>query len=87
MMNTTIKTTAPAEVGKRYEFTKIRAGKAEQVFTAKVTNIEDRGDFWYIGYTPDDFRVCRWGYLKIKKEGQFKAINYTLKKIRKEQSK
>ncbi len=64
------------EAGKHYTITRNGRGTDERSFTATVNWVEDRGDFWYIGYTPDDFRICRWGCCKVKKSGQYKAINY-----------
>lgn len=74
------------EVGKRYTFIKEKAMPelAEITitrFVARVNWIEDRGDFWYIGYTPDDFRVCRFGALKVKKDGKFKSVNYRFEEV------
>ena len=65
------------EAGKRYIVTDTRNGKVARQFTAIVNWVEDRGDFWYIGFTPDDFRICRFGLTKVKKQGRYKAINYT----------
>ena len=68
------------EVGRRYEITR-KTATAVKRFTARVTSVEDRGDSWYIGYKPDDIRVCRWGYLKVRKTGQYRSINYSLAEI------
>lgn len=65
------------EAGKRYIVTETRRGQVERRFTAVVNWVEDRGDFWYIGYTPDDFRHGRFGALRVKKQGLYKVINYT----------
>lgn len=65
------------EAGKRYIVTETRNGEVERQFTARVDWIEDRGDFWYIGYTPDDFRHGRFGAVRVKKHGLYKVINYT----------
>ena len=71
-----------ATIGNKYEFTRIdEKEKTVKKFIATVTSVEDCGDFWYIGYEPEDIRVCRWGYKKIKKEGKYRAINYTLKAV------
>ena len=69
------------KAGHRYTFKKYRFGELEQTFTGTVRNVEDRGEYIYCGYQPDDFRVCRWGYLKIKKVGLFGAINWELESL------
>ena len=68
------------KAGKKYRMIRETA-KTVTRFIATVTSVEDKGDHWYIGYTPDDFRVCRWGFCKVKKEGQYKAINYRLEEV------
>ncbi|KAB0577212.1 hypothetical protein EI53_01234 [Fusobacterium naviforme] len=68
------------EAGKRYMVTRETSSTVKR-FPATVNWIEDRGNFWYIGYEPDDFRICRWGTCKVKKQGQYKAINYTFAAI------
>ena len=68
------------KAGKKYRMIRETA-KTVTRFIATVTSVEDKGDHWYIGYTPDDFRVCRWGYCKVKKEGQYKAINYRFEEV------
>lgn len=65
------------EAGKRYTMTRNVRGAYDRSFKVTVDWVEDRGDYWYIGYTPDDFRICRWGCCKVKKHGQFKTVNYT----------
>lgn len=65
------------EAGKRYTVTETRCGQVERRFTARVDWIKDRGDHWHIGYTPDDYNVCRFGAVKVKKQGKYKVINYT----------
>ena len=65
--------------GKIYQITKIVNNSMAARFMAEVTSVEDCGDHWYIGYKPTDFaKACRWGFLKIKKEGRYKAINYSI---------
>lgn len=63
------------QAGKRYTLIK-ETKQTVTNFKVTVNWVEDRGDFFYIGYTPDDFRICRWGTCKIKKNGKYKAINY-----------
>lgn len=65
------------EAGKRYIVTETRRGQVKRQFPAVVNWVEDRGDFWYIGYAPDDWRICQFGAIKVKKQGLYKAINYT----------
>ena len=65
---------------KRYEITRETSKGDVRRFTATIDWVEDRGDFFYIGYTPDDFRICRFGALKVKKNGKYKAINYSFKR-------
>ncbi len=68
------------EAGKRYEMTRMAKNTVTR-FLATITSVEDKGDFWYIGYRPDDFRICRFGYCKVKKEGLFGAVNYSFKEV------
>ena len=72
--------TSMIEAGKKYKVTREAVSTVTR-FLATVTSIEDRGDFWYIGYKPDDFRVCRWGYCRVRKEGQYKALNYRFEEV------
>lgn len=69
------------EAGKRYIVIR-ETEKEVRRFTAMITWVEDRGDFWYIGYKPDDIRVCRFGTLKVKKVGKYKAVNYSFENIK-----
>ena len=69
------------EAGKRYVITREASSGCVKRFPAVINWVEDRGDFWYIGYTPDDFRICRWGTLKVKKQGKYKAVNYSFAAI------
>ena len=41
-----------------------------------ITSIEDRGDYLYIGYTPNNIRVCRFGYFKLYKDGKDRAVSW-----------
>lgn len=68
-------------VGTSYKFVKTyssgpNAGRIDN-FVAKVTNVEDRGDFYYVGYRPQDVNRGRFGFLRVKKVGNYRAINYT----------
>lgn len=68
------------EVGKKYVVTREDRNTTTN-FVATIHSVEDRGDLWYIGYTPDDFRICRWGYCKVKKNGKYGAVNYSFRAI------
>lgn len=68
------------ETGKKYEITR-HSPWGTETFIATINWIEDKGDSWYIGYAPDDIRVCRWGCFHIKKEGIYEKINYTLREV------
>lgn len=54
--------------GKRYEFLQ-RDKEGARSFTARVTSVEDRDYFQYVGFTPDDFRVGRWGFTRFYPDG------------------
>ena len=45
-------------------------------FFGIVTSIEDRGDHLYIGFTPNDIRVCRFGYFKLFKKANSNAVQW-----------
>ena len=67
------------QMGKRYEFVeRTRAGTT--VFTARVTSVEDRVDFRYVGFVPDDTRVGRWGFTRVYRDGFQKPFGITIKK-------
>ena len=72
------------EAGKRYLITRNAKAVVER-FTALVTNVEDRGDFWYIGYTPErdknGHKRCEWGYCKVKKYGKYNSVNYEFEEV------
>lgn len=68
------------EAGKRYMVVRTK-GRDISRFAARINWVEDRGDTYYIGYTPDDIRVCRWGCCSVKKNGKFKAINYSFERL------
>ena len=54
--------------GKRYEFLQ-RSKVGIQRFTAMVTSVEDRISYQYVGFTPDDFRIGRWGFTRVYPDG------------------
>lgn len=68
------------EAGKRYMITRDQNGVIMK-FSATVTSVEERDEYYYVGYTPDDFRICRWGYSKVKKEGSWQHFNDTFEEI------
>ena len=63
--------------GRRYLMTYENKKQGEKKkFTARINWIEDRGEFWYIGYSPDTMDAV-WGACKVKKEGKYNAVNVT----------
>lgn len=68
------------EAGTRYIITRTdsKTGITEE-FSATVEWVEDKGDHYYIGYKPDDIRIGRFGALKLKKHGQYRAVNHTFR--------
>jgi len=83
------------EVGKRYVFLFMRkavgAKQPNETETAygeygkrvevRINNAEDRGEYWYVGYTPltalrGDLSNGRWGYTKVWKDRQKEVENY-----------
>lgn len=51
--------------------TVIENDKAYQTMKIRVTFVEDRGDYFYIGYAPieEDSTRCSFGYARIYKSG------------------
>lgn len=45
-------------------------------FFGIITGIEDRGDYLYIGFIPNDFRVCRFGYFRLYKKANNNAVQW-----------
>ena len=68
------------EAGKRYMITRDAKGVITR-FPVTVTSVTERSDYYYVGYTPDDFRICRWGYTRVKKEGRYQGINDTFEEM------
>ena len=68
------------KAGQRYMVTREDKSTVRK-FAVVVNWIEDRGEYWYVGYTPDDFRICRWGCCKVKKQGKYERINYSFSAI------
>lgn len=60
--------------------TRVEGDKEIQTFLAKVTSVEDRGDYFYVGYTPSDRRQGSFGYLRINKP-QFPSRPYGIVKV------
>lgn len=67
--------------GKRYMMTLESKSEGIRKFPVKITSVTERDDYFYVGYTPDDFRVCRWGYTRVYKDGKKRAVNTTLTPI------
>lgn len=42
----------------------------EHVYESKINSVEDRGDYYYIGHQPVDFRNGRFGYFRFQKTGK-----------------
>ena len=45
-------------------------------FYGIITSIEDRGDYLYIGFKPNDIRICRFGYFKLYKDCKDRAVSW-----------
>jgi hypothetical protein len=70
------------EAGKMYNVEKTNKKTGRSVnFTATINWVEDRGDYWYIGYKPADIRICRFGACRVKKSGEYAAINFKFKEV------
>ena len=67
------------EEGKRYEFVQ-RQKTGVTVFTARVTSIEDRRNFKYVGFKPDDIRIGRWGFTRVYPDGIQQPFGITIKR-------
>ena len=54
-----------------------RTGESQHFF-GRVTGIEDRGEYLYIGYQPNDVgHQCRFGYFRLYKDGgKDKAVQW-----------
>lgn len=71
------------EAGVRYIVTRTNSNtETTEEFVVTVTWIEDRGNYYYIGYKPDDIRFGMFGAIKLKKHGQYKVINHTFMAMR-----
>lgn len=51
--------------------TKVEDGYVYRETFVQLSNVEDRGDFWYVGFRPvgRDVGRCGFGYTRIYKEG------------------
>lgn len=70
MINGAVREAYDPKNDKRYML--VRENKKDgtvERFPVKINWIEDRGDFWYVGYTPEDLTNCRFGAEKVKKAG------------------
>jgi len=56
------------QVGRRYKFVQ-RVRKGEECFAARVTSIDIRDGYKYVGFRPDDQRFGRWGFFKVRTDG------------------
>lgn len=65
--------------GKRYEFLQ-REKYGIRRFTARVTSVEDRNSYQYVGFTPDDFRIGRWGFTRVYPDGSYKPYGIIIVK-------
>ena len=54
-------------------------GYAEKTFKTTITSVEDKGDYYYVGHRPLEFKNGRFGYFRVFKTGAKKygvvAIN------------
>lgn len=65
------------ETGHTYLMVTNRFGADVESRLVKVTSVEDRGDFYYIGYRPlNGFSNLSFGYAKVKKNGSYRAVNH-----------
>lgn len=72
------------EAGKKYKAVKQNFKTLEETaFIVTVNWVEDRGDYWYIGYEPDEKRICQFGACKVRKEGRYKVINWRFEEVEK----
>lgn len=71
------------KIGKSYTMTQVHSTDGIQSqFVAIIDSVDDRGDYWYIGYRPNDFKYGRFGFAKVKKNGQFKTLNWRFEEYR-----
>lgn len=65
------------KIGKHYIMTQVHSKDGIQSqFKAKIDSVDDCGDYWYVGYQPEDIKYGRFGFCKVKKNGQYKALNW-----------
>lgn len=54
--------------GKRYEFLQ-RLRKGNERFTARVTSIDIRDGYKYVGFKPDDQKFGKLGFFRLRADG------------------
>lgn len=67
------------EAGKKYIITEKIKDKI-RMFSARINYVEDRGEYFYIGYTPDDFIHGRFGAFRYYKDGQERPVMHYIQK-------
>ena len=68
-------------VGQKVELTYVHKAKTD-VFTARINWVEDRGDSYYFGYTPDDNTFGKWGCAHYYKSGHEKPYGVKIIRLR-----
>lgn len=46
-----------------------------KAFKATINWIDDRGDYWYVGYRPVEYGICEFGTFKVHKDRLCKFRN------------
>jgi hypothetical protein len=67
-------------IGQRYEITK-RSRQGVEVFTATITNVEDRGEYQYFGFIPDNAKYGQFGYARFYEQPQEWGVQSIKKKM------
>ena len=51
-------------------------------FYGRINSIEDRGDYLYIGYQPNDVsQNCRFGYFRLYKDKVDRAVRWQVRMV------
>ena len=51
-------------------------------FYGRISSIEDRGDYLYIGYQPNDVgHNCRFGYFRLYKDKADRAVRWQVRMV------